>query len=179
VTPPTDEPLPKCIGRYRILGRLGAGGMGTVYKAHDPQLDRVVALKVQRSEMARHGLRFQREARAAAKIEHPHVCPIYDVGEQDGRPFVVMAYVEGTSLEQRLASAGRFADVGEAIALILQVLEGLQAVSQRAVQAKIQAKIVAIDEQILESTDPEKMLRLHGTRVLLENKPIRCSTRPF
>src|SRR5438477_11601061 len=92
-TPP--EQLPVQLGRYQILALLGAGGMGTVYKARDPHLDRVVALKVPRfdgppAEVARRVQRFQREARAAAQVWHPHVCPIYDVAEHDGQPFVVM-----------------------------------------------------------------------------------------
>jgi serine/threonine-protein kinase len=74
--------IPAQIGRYRILGRLGAGGMGTVYKAQDPQLNRIVALKLPRFDgpaqnVALRVQRFQREARAVASIRHPHVCPIY------------------------------------------------------------------------------------------------------
>jgi serine/threonine-protein kinase len=128
-----DGPLPASIGRYQILGRLGAGGMGTVYKARDPHLGRTVALKVPRADAHPEGSarlleRFQREARAAAQVWHPHVCPIYDVGEQDGRPFVVMAHVAGESLAQRLARAGRLADPGEAIALARQILDALGAI---------------------------------------------------
>src|SRR5262249_57331336 len=74
-----SDPPPAAIGRYQILGRLGAGGMGTVYKSRDPMLDRVVALKVPHFDgtgeaRERAGQRFQREARAAARIWHPHVC---------------------------------------------------------------------------------------------------------
>jgi serine/threonine protein kinase len=121
------------IGRYRILARLGAGGMGTVYKAHDPQLDRVVALKLPRfdgtpQDVRRRVQRFQREARVAAQVWHPHVCPIFDVGEHEGQPFVVMAYVEGQSLSQRLADAGRYESISEAVTLIRQILDGLEAV---------------------------------------------------
>jgi hypothetical protein len=143
MAPTEDEPtspgegLPAAIGRYRILGHLGAGGMGTVYRAHDPELDRVVAVKVPRfdgppPEKARRAQRFQREARAAAKVWHPHVCPIYDVGEHEGQPFVVMAFVEGQSLAERL-NAGRFDDVGAAVALLRQVLDGLAAVHARGI----------------------------------------------
>src|SRR5262245_34558726 len=93
----SEGQIPAQIGRYRILGRLGSGGMGTVYKAQDPQLNRTVALKLPRFDGSAQGLalrvqRFQREARAAAGIRHPHVCPIYDVGEHQGQPYVVMAY---------------------------------------------------------------------------------------
>jgi serine/threonine protein kinase len=137
-TPPPDDPLPEQIGRYRILERLGTGGMGTVYKAHDPQLERVVALKLPRfdgpqRDRASRVQRFQREARAAAQVWHPHVCPIYDVGEHEGQPFVVMAYVEGQSLAERLAGKGRYEDVNEAVALLRQVLDDLDAVHARSI----------------------------------------------
>jgi hypothetical protein len=130
--------FPAQVGRYRILGLLGAGGMGTVYRAHDPQLDREVALKFPRfdgpsEEVARRVERFRREARAAARVLHPNVCPIFDVGEHEGRLFVVMALVDGESLAQRLAARGRYEDVAEATALIRQVLDGLAAIHARGV----------------------------------------------
>ncbi len=131
-------PLPEKISRYRILGRLGAGGMGTVYKAHDPHLDRTVAVKVPRidtspQDRTKRLERFQREARSAAQVWHPHICPIYDVGIHDGQPYVVMAYVEGQSLAERLAQHGRFDDIGEAITLIRQLLDGLAAVHEHGI----------------------------------------------
>jgi serine/threonine protein kinase len=121
------EPLPEKIGRYCILERLGAGGMGTVYKAHDPQLDRVVAMKLPHfdgppQDVARRIQRFQREARAAAQVWHPHVCPIYDVGEHEGQPYVVMAYVEGQSLAEHLKQYGRYENIGQALAVAHQIL---------------------------------------------------------
>jgi hypothetical protein len=123
--------LPRQLGRYGLLRRLGRGGMGKVYLAEDPRLGRQVAVKVPdlagpRNAVARE--RFLREARAAAAVHHPHVCPIYDVGEQDGTPFVVMEYVEGESLAERLRRAGRFADVRAAVALAVQMADGLAAV---------------------------------------------------
>jgi WD40 repeat protein/predicted Ser/Thr protein kinase len=128
-----DEPLPATIGRYRILQRIGAGGMGTVYLARDPQLDRAVAVKVPRLDMEREDYqprvqRFLREARTAAKIRHPHVCPLYDVGEHQGRPFVVMAYVDGQSLAQAARKRDRFADPVVALRLVRQVADALDAV---------------------------------------------------
>jgi type VI secretion system protein ImpC len=125
--------LPGQLGRYRLLGVLGEGGMGTVYKAEDPELRRVVALKVPRFEGPPRQRdpavqRFLREARAAAQLRHPHVCPIYDVGEADGRPYVVMAYVEGESLAERLEGGRRCDDARQAAALARQVAEALAAV---------------------------------------------------
>jgi serine/threonine protein kinase len=127
------EPLPETVGRYQILGRLGAGGMGTVYKARDPLLDRIVALKVPRfdgppEERRRCVQRFQREARAAARIWHPHVCPIYDVGDREDQPYVVMAYVDGPSLAELLAQKRGPDNVGRAVELVRQVLDALTAV---------------------------------------------------
>jgi tRNA A-37 threonylcarbamoyl transferase component Bud32 len=128
-----DERLPETIGRYIILKRLGAGGMGTVYQARDPQLDRVVALKLPRFDVPQRDRavrlqRFQREARAAAQIWHPHVCPIYDVGEHDGQPYVVMAHVDGQSLADRLAAHGRYEIATEAVGVLRQILDALEAV---------------------------------------------------
>ena len=120
------------VGRYRIVRLLGEGGMGAVYAADDPQLQRRVAVKVphftgppEKQEHARR--RFSREAQSAAKVEHANVCPIHDVGEHGGRPFVVMALVEGESLTQRLRRRPRL-DVRDAVALVVKIAGGLAAV---------------------------------------------------
>src|SRR5262249_5870815 len=115
VPPPVPpEDLPSHIGRYRVLARVGAGGMGTVYRAEDPQLQRTVATKVPRREgrgdPPRTVERFLREARAAARVHHPHLCPIHDVGETGGLPYLVMTYIEGASLAKRLEQGPRLAD---------------------------------------------------------------------
>ena len=95
--------LPEQFGRYRILKRLGRGGMGAVYLAHDTQLDRQVALKVPHftPEDGPEVLeRFYREARAAATFDHPNLCPVYDVGQVDGVHYLTMAYIEGKPLSE-------------------------------------------------------------------------------
>src|SRR5262245_39097211 len=94
--------LPERFGRYRILRKLGQGGMGAVYLAHDSQLDRQVALKVPRFTAGDGESieRFKREARTAATLQHANLCPIYDVGDIDGRHYLTMAFVEGRSLAE-------------------------------------------------------------------------------
>src|SRR5262249_48730375 len=101
-------PVPESFGRYRILRKLGQGAMGAVYLAHDLQLNRQVALKVPQLtpyDNLQVRQRFLCEARAAATIEHPNICPVYDVGEVDGTPYLTMAYLEGQSLAQLLQGA--------------------------------------------------------------------------
>ena len=96
------------LGPYEIVSPLGAGGMGEVYRAHDPRLGRSVAIKVLPSHLSSDPdlkLRFEREARAISKFSHPHICTLYDVGSQEGTDYLVMEYVEGETLEQRLAKS--------------------------------------------------------------------------
>src|SRR6476660_10316624 len=92
------------LGPYESLSLLGAGGMGEVYKARDTRIDRTVAIKVLPETLAGDSQfrdRFDREARAISQLDHPHICTLYDVGEQDGTAYLVMQYLEGETLEQR------------------------------------------------------------------------------
>src|ERR1700747_1182336 len=94
------------LGHFEILSPLGAGGMGEVYRARDTRLDRTVAIKVLADHLAERSdvrERFDREARAIAGLNHPHICVLYDVGHQDGIDYLVMEYLEGETLAQRLA----------------------------------------------------------------------------
>src|SRR5690349_10104859 len=92
-------------GPYEIISQVGAGGMGEVYKAADTRLNRVVAIKVLPPHFAANAemkQRFEREAQTIAKLNHPHICVLHDVGTHDGSHFLVMEYLEGETLAQRL-----------------------------------------------------------------------------
>src|SRR5262245_46425800 len=98
------------LGPYEILSTIGAGGMGEVYKAKDTRLDRLVALKVIQSAFAASPEmreRFEREARAISSLDHPHICMLYDVCREAEISFLVMQYLEGETLADRLARAGK------------------------------------------------------------------------
>src|SRR5580704_12924788 len=93
------------LGPYEILSAIGAGGMGEVYRAKDTRLDRVVAIKILPEHISNQPQareRFEREARAISSLSHPHICPLYDVGHQDGIDFLVMEFLEGETLASRL-----------------------------------------------------------------------------
>ena len=120
----------RSIGRYRIEALLGTGAMGEVYRAHDPAIDRLVAIKVVRPELvagsggAQLLERFRREARAAGRRFHPNIVAIWDFGDDNGTPFLVMELVEGQSLDQLIKSCGSL-EPRRSVAIITQVLSAL------------------------------------------------------
>ncbi|RME01660.1 MAG: serine/threonine protein kinase, partial [Calditrichaeota bacterium] len=124
----------RTISHYKILEKLGAGGMGVVYKAEDIKLKRTVALKflspmVVGSEEEK--TRFYHEAQAAAALDDSNICAVHEIEEADSQTFIVMAYVEGQSLKEKIASGPL--KITEAVAIAIQIAQGLQAAHEKGI----------------------------------------------
>ncbi len=137
-------------GRYRLDAQIGAGGMSTVYRAFDVNLERQVAIKLLHREMSGDSdqlERFRREARAVAQLSHPHIVGVIDAGEDEGRPYIVFEFVEGETLKQRINELGRL-PVDESIAYAIEIARALGcAHGHGIVHRDVKPQNVLIDEE--------------------------------
>ena len=122
------------ISHYQIVAKLGEGGMGEVYKAEDLKLGRTVALKFLASHLLNDGeakQRFLREAKAAASLHHANICPVHEIDDADGQTFISMAFIEGETLEERIAKGPL--PLKDALDLGHQIAKGLQAAHEKGI----------------------------------------------
>jgi eukaryotic-like serine/threonine-protein kinase len=158
------------IAHYRILQSLGAGGMGAVYKAYDEKLHRVVALKLLPTEylsQADRRRRFIQEARAASALNHPHILTVYEVGEDEGLPYIAMEYIEGETVRRKIAS--RALQIKETLEIAIQIAEGLAKAHQ--------AGIIHRDlkpENLMVSRDGYAKILDFGIAKLVHRRPERA-----
>ena len=164
-----DPVLPMQVGRFRLLRRLGIGGMGTVYEAEDGVLGRTVALKMIRGfhfSTADEMVRFQREAQAAARLDHPNIVPVYEIGEVEGCPFLSMKIIRGVTLAERLRAGGL--TVEESATIMAKVAAAVGHAHEKGILHRdLKPSNILIDEAGKPWLTDFGMARLSGTEVAL------------
>ena len=180
------------ISHYKILSELGRGGMGVVYKAEDLKLKRQVALKFLRSELLEdpeHKERFLREAQAAAALDHPNICTVYEIDEADGQTFLSMAYLEGETVKEKIKA--RPLKVEDALDIAIQTAQGLQAAHEKGVvhrdiksanlmvtpqgPDKFNVKVMDFGlAQLAERSQPTKTATMLGTPAYMSPEQSQC-----